>query len=142
MRGTRAGVALVVGLALVVGGCSAGQPGAGSGSSAPVTSPGTGSAPGGGQWLRERGLDHGPAGFALPAGLVVQRTIDQPNVVTLVFAPDQTASVQRYLLDNAPALGLADVRSVEGSMTFSVAGWDGGLTSADDIAGLTLRRRA
>ena len=45
-----------------------------------------------------------------------------------------------YLRMHAAALGLTDVRTGNGSMTFRVGEWEGGFTTSADIAGLTLRK--
>lgn len=136
MGRTRAlGLAIVVAAALVTG-CSAAPPDSSTSSSAPPSA-----APRGGELLGARGIKHGPRGFSLPDDLIALRTIDQPNVVTLVLNPGDGPRVQGYLLEHAPAMGLTHVVSAEGSMTFLVDGWDGALTTSPDLAGLTLRRR-
>lgn len=98
-------------------------------------------APGGGQLLREHGITNGPANFALPEGLRVLRTIDQPNVVTVVIEPSDAKRTLDYLMLHAAALGLSDIETGNGSMVFRIDGWDGGFTTSSQIAGLTLRRR-
>ena len=118
----------------VLAGCSA-APGEPERSSSAVAS-----APGGGQLLSERGIAHGPAGFAVPKDLVITRTIDQPNVVTLVIERREAQRTLDYLRMHAAALGLTDVRTGNGSMTFRVGEWEGGFTTSTDIAGLTLRK--
>ena len=99
------------------------------------------SAPGGGQLLRQRGITHGPVNFALPAGITITRTIDQPNVVTLVFLPGDGPTVLDYLTRHAATLGLVDLVSGDDALVFTVEGWDGGFTTSSEIAGLTLRRQ-
>lgn len=99
------------------------------------------SAPGGGMLLREHGITHGPVNFSLPADLTITRTIDQPNVVTLVFAVSDASRVHDYLVLHAATLGLRDLTSGNGSLVFTLNGWDGGFTTSSDIAGLTLRRQ-
>ena len=126
----------VLGL-IATAGCSAGT--GGPDTNAPTTPPA--SAPGGGQLLRERGITHGPANFALPADVTPTRIIDQPNVVTLVFLPADGARVLDYLVMHAAALGLTKVVTGNDSLVFSVGGWDGGFTTSSDISGLTLRRQ-
>jgi len=78
----------------------------------------------------------------LPVDLPVSRTIDQPNVVTLVFAREDGPRVKDYLDEHRGELGLEQVRMGKASMTFVVDGWVGGLATSADIAGLTLRRQA
>ncbi|MGA4669452.1 hypothetical protein ACPCG0_06585 [Propionibacteriaceae bacterium Y1923] len=121
---------------LVLAGCSAAD-----GTETPSSPSRLASAPAGGQLLRERGISHGPANMALPQGITVTRTIDQPNVVTLVFGPEDGRTVLDYLTLHAATLGLRDVQTGHESMVFTLDGWDGGLTTSSEIAGLTLRRQ-
>lgn len=121
-----------------VAGCSAGAPGQNEASVVPM--PQT-RAPAGGQLLSDRGITHGPAHFSLPVGVTVTRTIDQPNVVTLVFPAEDATMVYDYLMLNAAALGLTDLTIGKDSLVFQVDGWDGGFTTSSQIAGLTLRRQ-
>lgn len=134
-RTTRRGLLIGAAGLVALAGCSAQAPTPGAGSPTPRAS-----APGGGQLLRQRGIIHGPVNFALPAGITVTRTIDQPNVVTLVFLPGDGPAVLDYLRLHAATLGLVDLVSGNDSLVFQVDGWDGGFTTSAEIAGLTLRR--
>lgn len=120
----------------MLAGCSA-APSQASSRPAPATA-----APAGGQLLRDRGITNGPAHFALPAGVQALRTIDQPNVVTLVFGVEDGRKVLDYLLLHGAALGMTQLRTGNQSATFEVDGWDGGFTISSEISGLTLRRQA
>lgn len=116
------------------------------GCSAPASEPAPSStprasAPDGGQLLSDRGIRNGPAGFSIPADIVALRTIDQPNVVTLVVASADGRRLVTYLSEHRDALGLREVVSREGSMTFLVQGWEGAVTTSPELAGLTLRRK-
>ncbi|MGA4508332.1 hypothetical protein ACQB6R_10470 [Propionibacteriaceae bacterium G1746] len=129
-------VAMVALSGLVLSGCAAADSQATSSTHAVATS-----APAGGQLLRERGIVHGPAGFSLPARVTPTRVIDQPNVVTLVFRPDDAQAVLDWLLTHGAGMGIQGVETGNGSMVFTVQGWDGGFTTSTEIAGLTLRRQ-
>lgn len=97
--------------------------------------------PSGGQRLADLGIKHGPEGFSLPTGPAPIRVIDQPNVVTLLYSATDSRTLQGYLEDHQDALGMSEVRSTPGSMTFTLVGWEGGFTTSTEYAGLTLRRK-
>ena len=69
------------------------------------------------------------------------RIIDQPNVVTLVLPADQGGAVLDHLKAHGAAMGMTEVKTGEGAMTFMLDGWEGGFTISKDYAGLTLRNK-
>ncbi|WP_022910807.1 hypothetical protein [Aestuariimicrobium kwangyangense] len=131
-------VVLGVGVAALLPGLAA----CGAISSAVSPVPGTPSAtPTTGVTLASMGLVHGPRTITLPTGLVPVRTIDQPNVVTLILRAANSARVQTHLEQTLPVSGFTvDARSAD-SLVFHDATWDGAWTSSAELAGLTFRRR-
>lgn len=118
-------------------GCSAAQP-----LPTPTTTPTVrASAPADGITLRDMGLRNGPTGFNVPRGLSVKQVVDQPNVVTLVTSGPQAETMAAYLRDHLPAMGFTITGDADGSLVFHNSEWEGALTSANDLVGLTLRRQ-
>ena len=120
-------------VALPLAGCSA--------SEEPVEGPPVaGEPPSGGRLLRDMGVQHGPPGFALPTDVQPHTTTDSPNVVTFTFEVADGEPIQDFLTRHATHMGLTDIRSTTGSMTFRTGSWDGGFTTSDRLVGLTLRK--
>lgn len=137
-RWSHAVALLIVAGALSGCGAAAGA-GSSSGSPAPVAPVASASLPAGGALLTDAGITHGPAGFSVPAGLVVDKVIDQSNVVTLIMDDTQGARLEAYLRANLAAMGFQITGDVPGSLLFAAPGWEGAYTSGGGIAGLTLR---
>lgn len=123
--------------ALSLAGCAATDPLAGAATTPSVAV----SVPSGGVPLSAFGIKNGPAWFSVPAGIQVQYSVDQINVVTLVLNQVDGQAVHSYLGQNLTAMGTqVHARSAD-SLLFTGSGWQGALTISDGEAGLTLRRQ-
>lgn len=128
-----AATAVVASLALA--GCSGAAP-ATQDSTPPVVSS---AVPPGGQPLGQLGIEHGPF-LTLPVGIRPTRTIDQPNVVTILVSTADGAKVIAHLKANLAKQGWTVTAESDDSLIFTTQGWEGAFTMSDDLAGLTLRR--
>lgn len=147
----RAGpAALIVAASCAVAGCTAAvadstvpastAPASTASASAEVAIPTRSARPADSLGLAAYGLIHGPAAFGLPAGLLVEERVDQPNVVTLIFTPDSAATLAGWLTTHLEGMGYRVDASSHDSVVFTGSGWSGAFTGDSQIAGLTLRR--
>ena len=83
--------------------------------------------------------EHGPI-FSLPAVQPID-VIDQPNVVTLVLTPSDGQLTYDHLVLHLESVGFEIVGKASDSLVFASAEWTGALTSSEDLAALTLRRK-
>lgn len=95
--------------------------------------------PAGGISLADTGIQHGPEGFSVPEGLVVEEVIDQSNLVTLVMNEEQGAILYAYLIEHLATMGFVIEGQSADSIYFTTEGWEGAYTQANGVAGLTLR---
>ena len=99
--------------------------------------------PGGAVSLTSLGFRHGPiADVFVPKGAEISYRVDQPNVVTVIFAEPDGAELVRFYSASLPARGFVITGFSEDSLTFSRPGWEGSFTSTREVSGLTLRRVA
>lgn len=125
--------------ALLLAGCAAGP--------APSPSPATATsasyaAPAGTVTLRDLGWRNGPAArVVLPAGVVVTRRIDQPNVVSAFGRGADGEAVSRALAGSLPGMGWTVTAQGGGSIVFSDDRHDGTYTASAEVWGLTIRVR-
>lgn len=154
-----AGLAGLLGAALLVVGCSAGPvtPSPGSsppGSSTPgsstlgPSSPGPSAstptnpsqtAPEDGESLRDLGFTHGPAAFTVPTGTVLATSADQDQQVTLVISSPTPADVSAYLVRTLPQTGFTIGRQQADAIEFSGHGWSGSFVATGAISAVTLQ---
>lgn len=135
----RMAVAAVLVGAAGLGACSAAQPAP---TPAPSSSAAEASTPADGVTLRDLGFRNAPEGFSVPKGLSVEQVVDQPNVVTIVSSGPVAHEIAPYLRANLAGMGFTLTGDAEGSLVFHDSVWDGALTSANELVGLTLRRKA
>lgn len=121
---------------VLASGCGAAAPEPSRPSAQPVST----AVPSGGTSLRQLGFANGPAGFSIPAEVLVAERVDQPNVVTLVLKAPSSSRIAAYLRANLPAMGFEVVGDKDDSLVFRDATYDGAFTAANDVSGLTLRR--
>ena len=130
--------AAVLAAVLLVSGCSAASP------TSSVTSasvPATWALPSGAVTLASMGLDHAPAGFAVPGGLTPLMTINQPNVVTLEVSAAEGQTLHDFLMLHLPGMGWQIASSSASSIIFASGGWQGAFTMSASNAMLTLRNQ-
>lgn len=89
--------------------------------------------------LRAMGFRNGPGEFPLPADLIVDYQVDNPNNVTLVLDPSQDGQTYRFLRSRLGAAGYVISADRQQSLVFSGKGWEGAFTVSDGLAALTLR---
>ena len=128
-------VALAAALALALSGCGATTPAA---TTTATPTPASISVPPGGELLRDYGLSNAPANLAVPAGLVISGTVDQPNVVTLVTT-SVNADVPGFLRDRLAGWGYRIEADANGSIIFTNDAWEGAWTCSSTECGLTVR---
>ena len=93
--------------------------------------------------LTSLGFRNGPtAEVFVPKGAEISYRVDQPNVVTVIFAEPDGAELVRFYSASLPARGFVVTGFSADSLTFSRPGWEGSFTSTSDVSGLTLRRAA
>ena len=95
-----------------------------------------------GPTLRQLGFANGPLDtFSVPSGALTSATVDQPNVVTLVFERPDPVQVEAYYRRVLPAGGF--VVSTESpdrrAFTFAGYGWSGSFTAAAATSAVVLR---
>lgn len=132
-----------VALTCLAAGCSTAGTGAPASASNPATSPtstATTPAPVTGKSLAELGIQHGPELLLLPGDTVVERVVDQQNVVTVFFRTPAPAAALEHFRRAIPAAGMHIDADGGGSLVFSGPSWGGGLTSSDGQTAITLRR--
>lgn len=126
-------------------GCGAEVPTTTTSTPPPLATPASGGSariPTGGITLRQLGFTNGPSSsFSVPVTTRLTTYVDQPNVVTLVFAYPAPHDVAAYLLGALPAAGFTVLRRTPDGATlaFSGHGWSGVDTSTGDVAAVTLR---
>lgn len=127
----------VLAAAVVLSGCGAAD--AQTSPSSPASSSSPQPAPDGAT-LRSLGLSHAPATITVPREATITRRIDQPNVVTVLFAGGDAKPVLAHLTKNLPGEGFTITHSGGDSLIFTAPGWEGAYTASADLSGLTLRR--
>lgn len=135
----RRAAALVLTLALAVGlvSCASPRQDRSPLPSATQTARPAGTGPG----LRELGFENGPSNVALPDGIVLEPSVDQPNVVTVFFnEPTPTVALAR-LRPSLQAAGFTITADGGGSLVFEGPEWTGGYTATGSLSALTFRRR-
>ena len=124
----------VLGFAMLLAGCSATAPGLNPNpspsASATVVIPGT---------PLSTFVENGPRPFSLPDVSPLD-VIDQPNVVTLILTPSDGKLTHDHLLENLEAMGFEIIGTSSDSLVFENPGWEGALTTANELSALTLRR--
>lgn len=126
--------------ALALAGCGAADPGTVSSPPAAGSDPASTASPQpGAATLRDFAIEHGPAGFPLPEGLMISYTVDNPNNVTLVIDEGQGDSTYRFLRAHLAGAGFRITADGQKSLTFDGRGWDGAYTVSSTVAALTLR---
>lgn len=154
-RRTGAGLAGLL-VAVAMGGCGApadagGAPGAArvSVSSSVVASPAASSAASTqpaasdgieASTLRAMGFSNGPGEFPLPADLIIDYRVDNPNNVTLVIDSSQGGQTYQFLRSRLGAAGYGISADRNQSLVFSGKGWEGAYTVSNGVAALTLRQ--
>jgi hypothetical protein len=139
------GLLLVTVIIALLGGCAAGEvptvpptPSAGPSSVTVEPTP----SPAGGRTLRELGFVHGPIDvFSVPLSAVTTARVDQPNVVSLVFAQPSPTEVGDYLRAALPPAGFEITADSADQTTFSFAGhgWSGSFTASADTSAVVMR---
>lgn len=90
--------------------------------------------------LGRLGIRHGPQQFTLPNAARPKFIIDNPNVVTLTFAPTTTQLLVPRVRAELSRLGFVIEADRNESLLFGSPEWTGSFTSDADIAALTFRR--
>ena len=83
--------------------------------------------------------ENGPRPFSLPDVSPLD-VIDQPNVVTLILTSSDGKLAHDHLLENLAAMGFEIIGTSSDSLVFENPGWEGALTTANELSALTLRR--
>lgn len=126
--------------ALALAGCGAADPGMASTSPTVSSDPASSASPPPGvATLGDFAIEHGPAGFPLPEGLMISYTVDNPNNVTLVIDEGQGDSTYRFLRAHLVGAGFRITADGQKSLTFDGRGWEGAYTVSATAAALTLR---
>ncbi len=97
--------------------------------------------PAGAVSLTGLGFRNGPTGEVfVPESAEISYRVDQPNVVTLIFAQPSGPKLVDFYSTSLPARGFTVTGASADSLTFTRPGWEGSFTSTDEVSGLTLRR--
>lgn len=91
--------------------------------------------------LTTLGFRNGPTQEVfVPKSAELSYRVDQPNVVTLIFAQPSGPKLVEFYSISLPARGFTVTGFSADSLTFTRPGWEGSFTSTDEVSGLTLRR--
>ncbi|MCI1747519.1 MAG: hypothetical protein LKI24_05100 [Acidipropionibacterium sp.] len=90
--------------------------------------------------LRAMGFGNGPGEFPLPADLIIDYQVDNPNNITLVIDPSQGGQTYRFLRSRLRDAGYVISADGQQSLVFSGKGWEGAYTVSNGVAALTLRQ--
>ncbi len=139
-RPARSAVLLCSVAAVILGGCAA-TPGVPTVPSPPASQgPSAVAPPPTGTSLGRLGIRNGPRQFTLPNAARPQFIIDNPNVVTLTFAPTNTQQLVLRVRAELSRLGFVIEADRNDSLLFGSPEWTGSFTADPQIAALTFRR--
>lgn len=99
-----------------------------------------------GTTLRQLGFSNGPTNLVLPNGVKLEAVVDQPNVVTLFFTPENGKSYGPWLSEHVEQMGFTIDTLANGQLLFHDDQWRGAFTTPlagekATLAGLTLRKQ-